>query len=579
MVGTPVPLSSGPLQSALKSCQQHFVWAAGFSALLNLLYLAPTIYMLQVYDRVVPTRGQATLVGLTAALIFALATLSILDALRGRLFALVSIRLDRRLAGVILNATYGERGKADVATRQVVREFDTLRLALTGPAALAVFDLPWMPIYILVCFLLHPALGLVVVGGGVVLGALAWLNDRGTRAPLRQAADAANKAYVSQDQGASAADVVRALGMRQAMVNRHLIDREGAAAAQTQAAFINGGYVAVSRFARLFLQSAALGVGAWLALHDQISAGTIFAASFLVARAMAPLDQILGAWKGLSQALNAYRAVEVFLRTGAAARAPATRLPSLQGRLEIEALAVASPSGDRALLQGISCRIEPGEVVAIIGPSGAGKSTLLRAIAGAGDYVGAVRFDGSEMKDHDPERLGRWLGYAPQETALFAGTVKDNISRFSAYVDGAAEDIDEQVIEAAKSCGAHDMIVRLPAGYDTVLGWGGKGLSAGQAQRVALARALYGSPQILMLDEPDAHLDGDGEATLASTLKTLKARGKTVIIVSHRSAALSAVDRLMVIRDGRLDLIGPRDEVVARLSRPPAITRPVSLRA
>ncbi len=478
-------ISFEPLQIALKSCKQHLVWAAAFSALLNILYLAPTIYMLQVYDRVVPTRGQATLAGLTAALVFALATLSILDALRARLFALVGIRLNRQLAGVILNATYAERGKADVATRQVMREFDTLRQALTGPAALAVFDLPWMPVYILVCFLLHPALGLVVVLGGAALGSLAWLNDRATRAPLQQATEAANRAYVSQDQGAAAADVVRALGMRRAMVNRHLLDRETASALQTRAVFVNGRYGALSRFARLFLQSAALGVGAWLAIHDQISAGTIFAASFLVARAMAPLDQILGAWKNLSQARNAWRTVETFLTASAVGAAPTTRLPALEGRLEIDSLVVRSPSGHRLLIQGISCRIEPGEVIAIIGPSGAGKSTLLRAMAGAGEYAGAIRFDGSEMKDYDPERLGRWLGYAPQETALFAGTVKDNISRFCAYEDGPAEDIDERVIEAARGCGVHDMIVRLPAGYDTVLGWGGRGLSAGPAQRVA----------------------------------------------------------------------------------------------
>jgi ATP-binding cassette subfamily C protein len=540
--------------------------------------------MLQVYDRVVPTRGEATLAGLTAALVFALATLSILDAVRARLFTLVGIRLNRQLAGVILNAAYSERGKADAATRQVMREFDTLRQALTGPAALAVFDLPWMPVYILVCFLLNPALGGVVLLGGALLASLAWLNDKATKTPLMQATEASNRAYVNQDQGAAAADVVRALGMRQAMVNRNLIERQTAANLQTQAVFVNGNFAALSKFARLALQSTALGVGAWLAIHDEISAGTIFAASFLVARAMAPLDQILGTWKSISQARIAWRTVSTFLETSAASKDQVTRLPALAGRLELDRLTIQSPAADRLLVQGVSCQIGPGEVVAIIGPSGAGKSTLLRAMAGASDYMGAVRFDGAEMKDYDPERLGRWLGYAPQETALFAGTVKDNISRFAAYDDAGPEDIDEQVIAAAKACGAHEMIVRLPAGYDTVLGWGGRGLSAGQAQRVALARALYGSPRILMLDEPDAHLDAEGETTLAMTLKSLKARGKTVVIVSHRPGALSAADRLMVIRDGRLDVMGPRDEVLERLSRPApspaaAAPQPVSLRA
>lgn len=571
-----------PLRDALQNCRRHFIYAAVFSAFMNLLYIAPTIYMLQIYDRVIPSRGDITLLGLTAALILALATLSVLDAMRSRLFVHAGVRLNRQLVGVILGAAFSSRNRRDAAARQAVREFDTLRQILTGPSALAVFDLPWMPIYILVCFLLHPALGLIVTVGGAALALIAWRAERATKAPLEQANAAANLAYVSHEQAIARAEVIRAMGMRQAMVNRQLVEREAAAAAMTRATFTNTGYVTLSRFIRLLLQSAALGVGAWLAIHDQISGGAIFAASFLAARALGPLEQMLGSWKSLSQANTAWRTLESLLSDGAESAAPVTHLPQPEGALEVERLIIRSPAGDRLLLQGVSFQIQPGEVVAVVGPSGAGKSTLIRALAGASDYAGAIRFDGSEMKDHDPERLGRWLGYAPQDAVLFAGTVKDNISRFSAANAAAVsdlEEIDARAIEAAKACGAHDMIVRLPGGYDTLLGWSGRGLSAGQSHRIALARALYGSPRVLMLDEPDAHLDGEGEAILVETLRRMKAQKRTVIIVSHRSAVLSVVDRILVMRDGRVEMIGPRDAVMAQLSPQPPRPHPVALSA
>ena len=562
-------LPNKSLKAALSNCKYHLLWASGLSACINVLYLAPTLYMLQVYDRVVPSRGDLTLVGLTAALVAGLATLSILDMLRSRLFMRASIRLNRQMAGILLNASFMNRKGADTLTRQVVREFDVVRQAITGQAALAAFDLPWIPIYLIVCFLLHPVLGLLVTGGGLVLTAVAFLNEWQTKTALKQANDAANRAYVSQDQAVAAADVIRALGMRRAMVNRHLAERDASAQFQTRAMFANGGYLALTRFTRLLLQSVALGVGAWLAIHDQISAGTIFAASFLAARALGPLEQLLSSWKGISQAHNAWRAVETFLTESRGAATPLTQLPSLKGGLEVDKLVVRTPAADRLLIQGISFRVNPGEVLAVVGPSGAGKSTLLRTLAGAGDYHGDIRFDGAEMKEYDPERLGAWMGYAPQEVALFAGTVKENISRFATDASGHdPAEVDEAVIAAAKSCGAHDMIVRLPQGYDTVLDWGGRGLSSGQSQRIGLARALFGSPKVLILDEPDAHLDSDGEHILADTLRMLKSAGRTVVVASHRTGVLSVADRVMVVRDGRLDLLGPTQEIVARLTRP-----------
>jgi PrtD family type I secretion system ABC transporter len=567
------------LKTAFASCRTHFVWAAVFSALLNLLYLAPTLYMLQVYDRVVPSRGHITLIFLTLVLAFGLATLSLLDAVRSRLFVRASMRLDRQLAGVILDATLARpRDSGDVLTRQAMREFDTLRQTLTGGALMSLFDAPWIPIYLLVCFLLNPLLGLVVlVGGGILLG-VTWRNERATKGRLLRAGEAANYAYVSQEQSAGAADIVRALGMRQAIVVRHLGEREAASRLQAEASFATGGYLAVTRFVRLFLQSLALGVGAWLAIEGHLSAGAIFAASFLVARALAPLEGMLGAWKSLGQARNAWRTIDELLQ-----RAPSTALTTLpppEGAIEVDRLVVMKPRGDGAILQGLGFRVQAGEVVAIIGPSGAGKSTLLRTVAGAGGaYSGAIRFDGAEMGDFDLERLAQRIGYLPQDTALFSGTVKENIARFSNYLGHDPVLVDERVIEAAKACGAHDMILHLEDGYDTRLTWGGKGLSAGQAQRIALARALFGQPKLLMLDEPNAHLDSDGEALLVETIRSQKARGSTVLIVAHRTGILSAVDRLMVMRDGRIEMFGPRDEVLARLASPQVKTHPAAARA
>jgi ATP-binding cassette subfamily C protein len=565
-----------PLVAAFRACRSHFLWAAVFSALLNLLYLAPTLYMLQVYDRVVPSRGGLTLLFITVVLAFALATLSALDAVRSRLFTRASMRLDRQLAGVILDATLARpREGGDVMTRQAMRDFDTLRATLTGGALMSLFDAPWIPIYLLVCFLLNPLLGLVVLVGGALLLGVTWRNERATKGRLQRATEAANYAYVSQEQSAGGADVVRALGMRRAFVSRHLAERSTAARLQAEASFATGGYMAVTRFVRLFLQSLALGIGAWLAIEGKLSAGSIFAASFLVARALAPLESMLGAWKGLGQARVSWRSLDTLLQRPAAT--DLTVLPQPEGALEVERLVVMKPRGEGAILQGLGFRLAPGEVVAVIGPSGAGKSTLLRTVAGAGGpYSGAIRFDGAEMKDYDLERLAQRLGYLPQETGLFSGTVKENIARFAPYLGEDPTEVDEKVIAAAKTCGVHDMILRLQDGYDTMLGLGGKGLSAGQAQGVALARALYGEPRLLLLDEPNAHLDSDGEVRLLETLRQQKAQGVSALIVAHRTGILAAVDRLMVMREGRIELYGPRDEVLARLTSSNVTAHPTS---
>lgn len=557
---------SEAMAGALRLCRRHFMAAAGFSALLNLLFIAPMLFMLQIYDRVVPTQGHLTLIFLTLAVTFALITLALLDFVRSRLLVRASVRLDRQLAGLLLDATLSRRDKTlETARKQVLREFDTLRQVLTGPAILALFDAPWTPIYLLLCFLIHPAIGLLVLAGAATLILITLRNERQTGEPIRRANEAAGRAYASQEQVLAGAEVVRALGMRQAMVHRHLNERTAMMSLQTEASFAASGYVAASKFLRMVLQSLALGLGAWLAIGNSISGGAIFAASFLAGRALQPIDQLLGSWRSVVQARAAYATLNGILEERDTDIA-LTRLPDPVGRIAVEQLIVLNDKNDGAILGGINLAVERGEVIAIVGPSGAGKSTLLRVLAGGRrPDRGSIRFDGADSNDWDRERLAGFIGYLPQETGLFAGTVKENIARFQTLIASDQAAVDAAAVAAAKAAGAHDMILRLPGGYDAPLGWGGRGLSAGQAQRVGLARALYGEPPIILLDEPNAHLDSEGEIQLVETINALKARQASVLVVAHRMGILGAVDKILVLREGRVEAFGARDEVLAKL--------------
>ena len=559
------------IATALRACRRHFIAVATFSALLNLLFLVPMLYMLQIYDRVIPTRGELTLFFLTLVLIFGLMTLALLDFVRSRLLVRASIRLDRQLAGLLLDTGLALRDKTfDAVARQSMREFDTLRQALTGPAIIALCDAPWTPIYILVCLVIHPLIGLLVLIGALLLAAVAYRNQQITGEPLKRANEAAARAYASQEQVLAGAENVRALGMRQAMVRRHLAERNQMMAQQTFASLASSRYITTSKFLRLVLQSLALGLGAWLAINNDISAGAVFAASFLAGRALQPVEQLLGSWRSVVQARNAYEKLNSMLGTREAETA-LTQLPAPEGRLAAKQLWVAKSTGDGAILANINFELKPGEVIAVVGPSGAGKSTLIRLLAGAArPDRGIIRIDHANMLDWDPERLAPYIGYLPQEVSLFAGTVKENISRFQQKPDADMADIDAKVIAAAKYCQAHELILGLPNGYDSTLGWGGRGLSAGQAQRIALARALYGDPPIVLLDEPNSHLDATGEGQLVETLVALRSRNAGVIVVAHRMGVLAAVDKILVMRDGQVEAFGPRDEIMARMSGAPA---------
>ncbi len=555
------------IASALRACRKHFVAVAAFSALLNLLFLVPMLYMLQVYDRVIPTRGSLTLLFLTVVLLFGLISLALLDYVRSRLLVRASIRLDRRLSGIVLDTTLARRDRTfDAVARQAMREFDTLRQALTGPAIIALCDAPWSPIYILVCFLIHPLIGVLVLVGAIALAIVAIRNQRATSEPLKRANEAASRAYASQEQVLAGAENVRALGMRQAMVRRHLSERDSMMTEQTAASFAASLYVTMSKFLRLALQSLALGVGAWLAIHNSVSAGAVFAASFLAGRALQPVEQTLSTWRSIVQAKTAYENLNGLLAARESEIA-LTQLPAPKGRLDVAQLWVANVAGDGAILANISFQLVPGEIIAVVGPSGAGKSTFLRMLAGAGrPDRGIIRIDHANMLDWDPEKLAPYIGFLPQDVSLFAGTVKENIARFQDASVADLREIDAKAIAAAKFCQAHELILELPNGYDSRLGWGGRGLSAGQAQRIGLARALYGDPPIVLLDEPNAHLDATGEGQLIETLRALKARKAGVLVVAHRMGILTAVDKILVLRAGQVEAFGTRDEIIARLS-------------
>ncbi len=564
------------MASALAACRRHFGYALLFSALVNLLFIAPMLYMLQVYDRVIPTAGGMTLLFLTLVLGFALLTLSGLDALRSRLLVRAGVRLDHQLSGTIINATLlRPDGAGKRIARQAVREFDILRQALTGPAILALLDAPWVPVYILVGFVIHPWIGVLALIGAALSVLLAWRSERATRGRLEQANQAAGKTYGEFEFTSASSDVIRALGLRDAMVKGHLADRQQMLQLQTDASLAASGLTATSKFIRLFLQSLALGLGALLAINGKITPGGVFASMFILGRAMGPIDQLVGNWKTIVQARGAYRTLNELLDETPPDIA-LTQLPRPNGKLEVEGLLVVDESR-RPIIGNISFAVNPGEVIAIVGPSGAGKSTLVRALAGALiPAAGTIRFDGADQRNWDPERLAEHVGFMPQDSTLFPGTVKDNISRFRRRAGEDPSVIDSETIAAAEAAGAHEMIMRLPAGYDQPLGIGGRGLSAGQAQRVALARALFRGPRYLILDEPNANLDVEGEQQLTQTLQKAKANGTTILLVAHRMSIMPVVDRLMVIKEGRIAMFGPRDEVLAQLAppQPPRVVRP-----
>ncbi|MDX8509488.1 type I secretion system permease/ATPase [Mesorhizobium captivum] len=547
------------VRDALRACRRYFLFAAVFSLAINLLYLASPLYMLQIYDRVVTSGSETTLVMLTLVLLAAFLALAGLDLVRAAILTRASARLDRLLSAKILAASV-ETPSQGAAQSQPIRDFDTFRQVITGSGIHALFDLPWSPIYIGIIFLLHPWLGFFALASSLLLIAMAVLNEYMVRAPLKQANDLATANYNFTEMSLRNAEVVRAMGMLEGLVRRWGRDRGLALRQQGQASDRAALMSGLIRFLRLTMQSLILGLGAYLVIERQITGGAMFAASLLLGRGLQPIEQIVGLWRGLILARAALARVEKLLDGGAQGER-SFNLPKPTGKIAVEQLSFAIPSLQKVLLRDVSFRLDAGEALGIVGPSGAGKSTLARHLAGImKPSRGTVRLDGADLTQWGRESLGDHIGYLPQDIELFSDTVAANIGRFKT-------DVDREVIEAARLAGVHEMIIRLPQGYETQIGEGGAVLSGGYRQRIALARAVFGMPNLIVLDEPSSNLDADGDRALSECALELKRRGSTVIIVSHRPSTLANVDKILLLRDGAVEAFGMRNEIVALLNQ------------
>lgn len=561
------------LRDALKASRGSFLFAGLFSMFINMLMLLPAIYMLQVYDRVLASSSVSTLVALTVLVVALYMVMGLLEIARSWLLVRVSARLDIGLNERLFRAMFdvGLRSGRGVGT-QPLSDLSNLRQFLTGQGLFAFFDTPWIPIYLAVIFLLDPLLGWIGVAGLVVIVILATVNELTTRNPLGTAntLSVQNNSIVSGN--LRNAEVLEAMGMLD-NVHRRWLERHNELLKLQALASDRAGVLAnTSKAFRIMLQSLILGAGAWLAIQQIITPGAMIAASILLGRALAPVDMLIGSWKHFLAARSAYGRLRSLLQS-IPSRPRFMRLPAPSGHLSAEQLVVAPPGASAPVIRGISFEINVGETVGIIGPSAAGKSTLARAVLGVWHPVsGKMRLDGAAVTNWNRDELGPHVGYLPQDIELLEGTVSENIARFG-EIDADA------VVTAAQKAGVHEMILRLPQGYDTPIGEGGAVLSAGQRQRVGLARALYGSPSLVVLDEPNSNLDEQGEHALAQAIDHLKRSHTTVLVITHRPNLLHRVDRIMVLRDGLIQLFGDREKVLAEFVRPAPVARNPTARA
>ncbi|MHC2620517.1 ATP-binding cassette subfamily C protein [Bradyrhizobium huanghuaihaiense] len=549
------------LRRLLQTCQGYFATAGIFSLAINLLYLAGPLYMLQVYDRVISSASEITLLMLTIALLLAFMALAGLDAVRARVLTRASIRLDREIASRVMTAIIDRSANAGGARSQAIRDFDTFRQFVTGTGIHAIFDLPWAPIYIVVIFALHPFLGAFALGCSVILVLMALLSEWLVKLPLTESNEAAARSYSFTEMSLRNTEVVRAMGMTGGLLRRWSRDRDRMLERQVAASDRAAAIQSLIRFLRLAMQSLILGLGAYLVIERVTTVGSMFAASILLGRALQPVEQIVGSWRGLVSARAAFLRIRELLTAHPVLEAGLT-LPRPKGHVSVEALTFVPQGGARPILRGVTFAVEAGEVLGVIGPSGAGKSTLSRQLVGVlTPSAGAVRLDGADVATWVKRAIGDHVGYLPQDIELFSDTIAANIGRFD-------EGSDKDVILAAQLAGVHEMILRLPHGYDTQVGEGGAILSGGFRQRIGLARAVYGGPSLVVLDEPSSNLDAEGDVALADCIVQLKKGGTTVVIVSHRPATIGVVDKILVLREGVAEMFGARAEIMARLTRP-----------
>jgi ATP-binding cassette subfamily C protein len=549
-----------------------FFGVAVFSFFVNLLMLTGPLFMLQVYDRVLSSRSEATLATLFLLVAALFLVMGILDFVRARVLARAGARfqalLDRRVfeAGLRRAISPDERGKPSSG----LKDLEAIQRALSGPAPFAFFDAPWTPFFLAAIFFFHWSLGLLAVSGGLVLFVIAFLNQRRARAPMALANEAAARSESYAETLRREGETIQGLGMRSAAAERWGALRDTTLSAQMAASDATGGYSASSKTLRLFLQSAMLALGALLAIDGTITPGVMIAGSILMGRALAPVEQAIAQWSVMQRALKGWRELGELLSTTPPATEP-MRLPPPKGYFEAQGLTGAPPGERIPTLRNVSFKVQPGQALGVIGPSAAGKSTLAKILVGVWRPVaGAVRLDGAALDQYSNDDFGRYVGYLPQDVALFDGTVAENIARLSPQIDEAA------VVEAARRAGAHEMILRLPKGYDTQIGPAGGRLSGGQRQRVALARALYGDPAVVVLDEPNSNLDAQGEQALVLAIKDLRERGRTAVVMAHRPSAIQACDMLLMLDRGQPRAFGPKEEVLRQTTanHPQLIGRP-----
>jgi len=532
-----------------------------FSVAVNLLMLTGPLYMLQIYDRVLGSQSEETLVALSVLVMFLFLMMGILDHFRGRVMARIGARFQDRLDRRVFQAALRRMQVApgDPVAIAAQRDLEAVQRLWSSPVLLAVFDIPWTPLFVVAIFIFHPWLGWLAVAGGLFLVGLTVLNQMSTRHPMARANMAVMQAERTGDNIKAEAEVVAALGMSTASFDRWQRARGMALAESIHVADLGGSFSTLSKTFRLFLQSAMLGLGAWLVLRGELTAGAMIAGSILLGRALVPIEMAVNQWAVVQRASEGWgRLAELFTRQP---EEPArTALPRPRAILEAQNLTVVPPGDAQAVLRMVSFRLEPGQALGVIGPSGSGKSTLARALIGAWRPAGGkVRLDGAALDQYDPDVLGSYFGYLPQRVSLFDGTIADNIARLQAKPDG------QKVVEAAQKAAAHEMIVKLPEGYDTrVTALGGR-LSGGQIQRIGLARAMYGDPVILVLDEPNSNLDNEGSMALNIAIRAMKDAGHAVLIMAHRPAAIQECDLLMVLEDGTRRAFGPRDQVLREM--------------
>jgi ATP-binding cassette subfamily C protein/ATP-binding cassette subfamily C protein EexD len=549
------------LTDVLRRCRYGLIAVFAFSLGINLLVLTTSIYMLQVYDRVLPGRSIETLIYLTLITAGALAAMAVLEVMRSRILVRLGIWIDRTLSPTLFGRGLENAVRGLTYRTEPLRDLATLRAYLGGAGIMALFDAPWMPIFLAFIFLLHPLLGFLALGGAVVLIVLALTNNVLTAESLKRANAASSAGYRGAEAAFRNAEVIDGMGMAPALMRRWDAINGDVLRLQAHTSDMAGLINGCAKSLRMFLQVGVLGVGAWLVLRQELTAGCMIAASIIMSRALAPVEQAIGSWKQTTGARDAWKRLSNLFQLPPI-HPPSMPLPRPKGYLTIENV-IYTPSGARhPILRGISVSLAAGEALAVVGPSAAGKSTLARLIVGlAQPQHGFIRLDGADVFAWNRLHFGHHVGYLPQDVELFPGTVRENIARME---DGDPSDI----VAAATMAAVHDIILRLPNGYDTEIGEQGAILSGGQRQRIALARAIYRRPRLLVLDEPNASLDASGEEALNRAIAAMRADGSTIVVIAHRPSLMAHIDQVLVLHEGRMQLVGTRERVLAQLSRP-----------